>query len=55
MTLYQADKRTQHKSSCLLGAGFNIQIMATFNTSLKNLDPALMRKGRLKLSYEFKN
>lgn len=41
-------------SSCLLGVGLNIQIMATFNTSLKNLDPALMRKGRLKLRYEFK-
>lgn len=38
----------------ILGECLGIQIIATFNTALKNIDPALMRKGRLKASYEFK-
>lgn len=37
----------------LLGEGLNIQIIATFNTDLKNIDKALLRKGRLKIIYEF--
>lgn len=37
----------------ILGESLGIQIIATFNTDLKNIDPALKRKGRLKSSYEF--
>lgn len=38
----------------IIGESLGIQIIATFNTDLKNIDPALKRKGRLKSSYEFK-
>jgi len=38
----------------ILGESLGIQIIATFNTDLKNIAPALKRKGRLKSSYEFK-
>ena len=38
----------------ILGESLGIQIIATFNTDLHNIDPALKRKGRLKSSYEFK-
>ena len=38
----------------ILGESLGIQIIATFNTDLQNIDPALKRKGRLKTSYEFK-
>lgn len=31
----------------------NIKIICTFNTSLSNIDKALLRKGRLSLKYEF--
>ena len=37
----------------ILGESLGIQIIATFNTDLKNIDSALMRKGRLKMVYEF--
>ena len=37
----------------LLSDCLNIQIVATFNTNLKNIDPALLRKGRLIAQYEF--
>jgi hypothetical protein len=37
----------------LLSDCLNIQIVATFNTNLKNVDPALLRKGRLIAQYEF--
>lgn len=37
----------------ILGESLGIQIIATFNTDLKKIDPALLRKGRLKTSYEF--
>ena len=37
----------------ILGESLAIQMIATFNTELKNIDPALVRKGRLKLAYEF--
>lgn len=37
----------------LLSDCLNIQIVATFNTHLKNVDPALLRKGRLIAQYEF--
>lgn len=37
-------------SDCL-----HIQVVATFNTDIKNIDKALMRKGRLIVDYEFGN
>ena len=38
----------------LLSESLGIQIIATFNTDLKNIDKALLRKGRLTSIYEFK-
>lgn len=38
----------------LLGESLGIQIIATFNTDLKNIDKALLRKGRLTTIYDFK-
>jgi hypothetical protein len=38
----------------LLGESLGIQIIATFNTDVKNIDKALLRKGRLSSIYEFK-
>ena len=38
----------------LLGESLGIQIIATFNTDVKNIDKALLRKGRLSAIYEFK-
>lgn len=38
----------------LLGESLGIQIIATFNTDVKNIDKALLRKGRLTAIYEFK-
>ena len=38
----------------ILGESLGIQIIATFNTGVQNIDPALKRKGRLKSAYEFK-
>jgi hypothetical protein len=38
----------------LLADSLGIQIIATFNTELKNIDKALLRKGRLSAIYEFK-
>ena len=32
---------------------FNIKIIATFNTDLENIDPALLREGRLVMKYTF--
>ena len=40
-------------TSGFLGDAANVSIIATFNTSKENIDSALLRKGRLKLSYEF--
>ena len=39
----------------LLGESLGIQIIATFNTDVRNIDKALLRKGRLSTIYEFKN
>ena len=39
----------------LLGESLGIQIIATFNTDVKNIDKALLRKGRLSTIYEFTN
>ena len=38
----------------ILGESLGIQIIATFNTDVQNIDPALKRKGRLKSAYEFR-
>lgn len=38
----------------LLADCLNIQLICTFNTDLSRIDPALMRKGRLIASYEFR-
>jgi len=41
-------------SDGILGDCLNIQVIATFNTSLKDIDSALLRKGRLIAEHEFK-
>ena len=38
----------------LLGESLGIKIVATFNTDLRKIDKALLRKGRLIALYEFK-
>ncbi len=38
----------------ILGESLGIQVIATFNTALRNIDKALLRKGRLTALYEFK-
>lgn len=40
-------------SDGLLSDAANIQVIATFNTDLSNIDDALLRKGRLIAKYEF--
>jgi hypothetical protein len=41
-------------SDGILSDCLNIQIICSFNTDLKKIDPALLRKGRLIAKYEFK-
>jgi len=41
-------------TSGILGSALKIHIIATFNTGLNNIDPALKRAGRLKSQHEFK-
>ena len=41
-------------SDGILGDGFRLHFICTFNTNLSNIDDALLRKGRLKINYEFK-
>ncbi len=38
----------------MLSDMFNVHFLFTFNTSINNIDDALLRKGRLTLKYEFK-
>ena len=38
----------------IIGDVLGIKLICTFNTSLTNIDKALIRKGRLSLKYEFK-
>ena len=38
----------------ILGDCMKVKIICTFNTNLEEVDKALLRKGRLKLKYEFK-
>ena len=40
-------------SDGMLGDSLNLKFICTFNDSLTNVDSALLRKGRLKLKYEF--
>ncbi len=49
----QAIANILNLSDGLLSDCTNIQIVATFNTSLENIDEALLRKGRLIAKYEF--
>ncbi len=37
-----------------IGNALNVSIIGTFNTKKENIDSALLRKGRLKFSHEFK-
>lgn len=41
-------------SDGLIGDDFKMKFICTFNTDVKNIDPALLRRGRLKVKYEFK-
>lgn len=41
-------------SDGLLGDAFNFKFICTFNADIKKIDKALLRKGRMKLRYEFK-
>ena len=50
----QAISNILNLSDGLLSDCLSIQIVATFNTELKNIDEALLRKGRLIAKYEFK-
>ena len=38
----------------MLSEILNIQIICTFNTELRNIDTAILRKGRMIARYEFK-
>ena len=41
-------------SDGLLGDSLNNKFVCTFNTDISNIDEALLRKGRMKVCYEFK-
>lgn len=41
-------------SDGILSDIFNIKFICTFNTSIEKIDKALLRKGRCKINYEFK-
>ena len=41
-------------SDGIIGDSFNLKFICTFNSNISKLDPAIMRKGRMKLKYEFK-
>lgn len=41
-------------SDGILGDSLNLKFLCTFNADLANIDKALLRKGRLKVKYEFK-
>jgi hypothetical protein len=42
-------------SDGMLGDSLKLKFICTFNTDSKNIDKALLRKGRLKVKYEFKD
>jgi ATP-dependent 26S proteasome regulatory subunit len=56
----RADKRISSISALLnlsdglLAESLGIQVIASFNTNITNVDKALLRKGRLTALYEFK-
>ena len=50
----QAIANILNLSDGLLSDCLNMQIIATFNTDILNIDEALLRKGRLIAKYEFK-
>ena len=41
-------------SDGILGDSLNIKFLCTFNADLRQIDKALLRKGRLKIKYELK-
>ena len=41
-------------SDGMLGDSLKLKFICTFNTDLKNIDKAILRKGRMKVKYEFK-
>lgn len=41
-------------SDGILGDSLNLKFICTFNTNIFNIDKALLRKGRMKFQYEFK-
>lgn len=41
-------------SDGMLGDSLNIKFLCTFNAGLNKIDPAILRKGRLRVKYEFK-
>ncbi len=51
----QAISNILNLSDGLFGDCLNIQIVATFNTDLRNIDEALLRKGRLIAKHKFGN
>lgn len=42
-------------SDGIISDAFNLKFICTFNANLSKIDPALLRKGRLKVRYEFGN
>lgn len=40
-------------SDGILGDSLSLKFLCTFNSDLSNIDPAILRKGRLKIKYEF--
>lgn len=42
-------------SDGMLGDSLKLKFICTFNTDLTNIDKAILRKGRLKIKYEFKD
>lgn len=42
-------------SDGILGDSFNFKFICTFNANISKLDKAVLRKGRLKVKYEFKS
>ena len=39
----------------MLGDSLKLKFICTFNTDLHNIDKAILRKGRMKIKYEFKD
>jgi hypothetical protein len=42
-------------SDGMLGDSLKLKFICTFNTNVRNIDHAILRKGRMKLKYEFKD